>query len=63
MYKTQSMNPYKAVVAANRPGNKDNNTVIPVSKYIGIHHCSIEFNAAALKPSMQISGGQNIETS
>ena len=49
MYKTQSMNPYKAVVATNHPGNKD---VVPASKYIGIHHCSIEFNAGALRPTM-----------
>ena len=49
MYKTQSMNPYKAVVATNHPGNKD---VGPASKYIGIHHCPIEFNAGALRPTM-----------
>ena len=60
MYKTQSTNPYKAVVATNRQDNKD---VVPASKYIGIHHCSIEFNAAALKPAMQVTGGLKIEAS
>ena len=60
LYKTQSTNPYKAVVATNRQDNKD---VVPASKYIGIHHCSIEFNAAALKPAMQVTGGLKIEAS
>ena len=48
MYKTQSSNPYKAVVAQNDNSKEE----VPTSKYIGIHHCSIEFNAAALKTSM-----------
>lgn len=48
------MNPYKAVVAPNRIGSKD---VVPASKYIGIHHCSIEFNSTALKPVIQVAGG------
>ena len=50
MYKTQSMNPYKAVVATDRT-LKD---PVPMSKFIGVHHCSIEFKAASLKPAIQI---------
>ena len=51
------MNPYKAIVAPNCMGKKD---VVPASKYIGIHHCSIEFNSTALKSSMQGTGGLQI---
>ena len=55
LYKTQSSNPYKAVVSQNDTSKEE----VPTSKYIGIHHCSIEFNAAALKTSMQVAASPN----
>ena len=45
MYKTQSTNPYRAVVASYTNGFE----YVPASKKIGIHHCSIEFKSD-LKP-------------
>ena len=50
MYKTQSMNPYKAIVATDR-SIKD---AVPMSKFIGVHHCSIEFKQGAMRPAIQI---------
>lgn len=51
MYKTQSMNPYKAIVKTHHIGKE----IIPASKYIGIHHCSIEFNQNNKPTVTQIS--------
>jgi hypothetical protein len=45
-----SMNPYKALVATSR-----NKKEIGGSKYIGIHHCSIEFNSSVQNPGIPIS--------
>ena len=50
MYKTQSMNPYRAIVAKQETG-KD---VVLASKFINVHQCSIEFNAVSLKSGMRI---------
>ena len=43
------MNPYKAVVAP-RDSLQE---IVPASRYIGIHHCSIEFKSP--DPSMLVS--------
>ena len=39
LYQTMTTNPFKALVAP-----KANSNEVPASKYIEIHHCSIEFN-------------------
>ena len=51
------MNPYKAVVATQRHGKE----VVPASRFIGIHHCSIEFNSASLKPKIQIIASNEVD--
>ena len=54
MYKTQSMNPYRALVAA--PLGSLPAEPMRTGRRIGIHHCSIEFNgAASLKPAIHVA--------